>query len=225
MQVGLVDVEGGTKLLWSSLCSGGASYRYVPFFALHLHFFQFICSPLFGSGRNSMYMHAYVYIRIGTILYAAPFNVNFRAAFVPGSTQLARLGTVNFGKHAVSPQHPQVVTLAAQCATVQEPGLPTRWSFGWPYGGQQNACIFSSNIIVCPRVIWLHMTMSGPRFRVAAFNIAEVYLKPNLLGLEVHATAALLNIFTHRRLYSSIAAAISNPSIPAPTPTPGVQHG
>ena len=23
----------------------------------------------------------------------------------------------------------------------------SRWSFGWPYGGQQNACIFSSNIL------------------------------------------------------------------------------
>ena len=50
-------------------------------------------------------------------------------------------------RHAASPQHPQVVTLAARRATVQEPGLPTRWSFGWPYGGQQNACIFSSNIL------------------------------------------------------------------------------
>ena len=40
-----------------------------------------------------------------------------------------------------------MVILAARCATVQEPGLPTRSSFGWPYGGQQNACIFSSNIL------------------------------------------------------------------------------
>ena len=47
------------------------------------------------------------------------------------------VGTVYLGKHAASPQHPQVVTLAARRATVQEPGLPTRWSFGWPYGPLQ----------------------------------------------------------------------------------------
>ena len=86
---------------------------------------------------------------IGTIMYAAPF-VYSRAASVPGSTQLARLGTVYLGKHAASPQHPQVVTLAAspRPPSMQESGLSTRWSFGWPYGGRQNACIISSNILI-----------------------------------------------------------------------------
>ena len=61
----------------------GASYRYVPSFALHLHFLHFICSIFVGL--NSMYMHARVFIGIGTILYAAPCK-NFRAVLVPGST-------------------------------------------------------------------------------------------------------------------------------------------
>ena len=87
----------------------GSFIQIHTFLALHLHFFHFICSTLVGSGLNSMYMHAYVLIRIGTILYAAPF-VNSRAAFDPGSTQLARLGTVYLGKHAASPQHPSSST-------------------------------------------------------------------------------------------------------------------
>ena len=39
---------------------------------------------------------------------------------------------------------------SARRAAVQEPGLPTRWSFGWPYGGQQNACISTSYFICYP---------------------------------------------------------------------------
>ena len=89
-------------------------------------------------------------------LFAVSTIVNSRAVFVPGCT--ARLGTAYFGKHAASPQHPHVVTFAAQRATVQEPGLPTRWSFGWPYGGQQNACIFSSNILLL--CLFAHMTVA-----------------------------------------------------------------
>ena len=42
----------------------GASYRYVPFFAPHLHFLHFICSIFVSSGLNSMYMHARVFIGI-----------------------------------------------------------------------------------------------------------------------------------------------------------------
>ena len=83
------------------------------------------------------------------------------AVEVLGDFELAAGPHVYSGKHAASPaQHPQVVTLPARRATVQEPGLPTRWSFGWPYGGQQNPCIFSSNILG----IWCHTCRSLPVF-------------------------------------------------------------
>ena len=66
----------------------GASYRYVPFFALHLHFLHFICSIFVGSGLNSMYMHARVFIGIGTILYAAPCKKLEQCLFLAAHSRL-----------------------------------------------------------------------------------------------------------------------------------------
>ena len=63
MQVGLVDVEG-TMLFWSSGCSGGASYRYVPFFAPHLLFCISFAACYSGSGLTSLCMHVYLFASV-----------------------------------------------------------------------------------------------------------------------------------------------------------------
>ena len=85
MQVGLADVEG-TMLLRTYGCSGSfiqiRTFLCTAFAFLAFH----LCHSIFvGSGLNSMYMHARVFIGIGAILYAAPCK-NFRAVLVPGST-------------------------------------------------------------------------------------------------------------------------------------------
>ena len=74
--------DQGCRFERGALCSSCTG------FALHLHFLHFICSISIGSGLNSMYMHARVFISVRAVLYAAPF-VNSRAELVPGSTQRA----------------------------------------------------------------------------------------------------------------------------------------
>ena len=92
------EARGASLCRWAWLMSKGQCFcglmdalgelhtdTYLSLHCICISCISFEAYQLVGSGLNSMYMHARVFIGIGTILYAAPCK-NFRAVLVPGST-------------------------------------------------------------------------------------------------------------------------------------------
>ena len=145
-------------------CKEGASYRYVPFFALHLHSLLFICSkqnkqtfkvwqPHSMSAGSGLTSHIYACIRIlctGTkILYAAPCKLLEQCLFLAAPCTHRH---VYLAQHAASPRLQVVITLAASPRPLvcrNRVCLLASHITVLLYGGRQNACgIISSNILV-----------------------------------------------------------------------------